>query len=70
MTVRIKIILPTAIGMAFLVLAASAQAQTACNEKVVRDRLAVMEMAFRQPDMQTKLIRGSEGLAGRQRLRR
>jgi hypothetical protein len=55
MTIRINVILPTAVGMAFLVLVASAQAETTCNEKVARDRLAAMEEAFRQPDMQAKL---------------
>jgi hypothetical protein len=53
MAVPTNVFLPAA--MAFLALVASAQAETACNEKLVRDRLAAMEEAFRQPDMQAKL---------------
>ena len=55
MTVRISVILSAAIGVAFLTLVASAHAEIACNDQVVRDRLAAMEGAFRQPDMQAKL---------------
>ena len=55
MTVRTNVSLAAAMFMASLAFAAAAQADTACNEKVVRDRLAAMEAAFRQPDMQAKL---------------
>jgi hypothetical protein len=47
--------LSVAIGTALPALTAGAQAEAACNETMVRDRLAAMEEAFRQPDMQSKL---------------
>jgi hypothetical protein len=55
MTVAINAFLSAATGTAFLTLVAGAQAETACNEKMVRNRLAAMEEAFHQPDMQAKL---------------
>ena len=55
MPVALNLVLSAVIGAVFLTLVAGAQAETACNETVVRDRLAAMEKAFRQPDMQAKL---------------
>lgn len=57
MTVRTIV---AAVGIAWLMPTTGAQAETACNATVVRERLAAMEQAFRRPDMQAKLSAAQE----------
>jgi hypothetical protein len=56
MNIRTSLVLPAVICMAFPAFALfRAHAEPACDENTVRDRLAELEDAFRQSDVQAKL---------------